>query len=237
MRWRRELSWNPGDLGWRIALLFMVGSFLFALGSFPPYSQLVDGRAVGITFVVGSLFFTAGGYSALLEVINSPDDLRGDPAPAKFRFWARQPAKTAWWAAFIQLVGTLLFNANTIGAMIETFTIEQTNRLVWGPDFLGSIAFLVASHLFWLGVCHRLWCVRSDDPDWWGALVNYVGSVFFMASAIASFTLKTTGEAINITIVNLGTFIGAVCFLVGGYVSLPPAHRVQTAVTSPTSQS
>jgi hypothetical protein len=218
MRWRRELTWNPGDLGWRIAALFMVGSFLFALGSFPPYSQLVDGRAVGITFVFGSLFFTAGGYSAFLEAINGD----GGSDSGTLRYWAWQPARTVWWAAFVQLIGTLLFNANTVDAMVDAFTVEETNRLVWAPDFLGCIAFLVASHLFWLNVCHRTWCVRRDDPDWWGALLNYVGSIFFMASAIASFTLTTTGEALNTTIVNTGTFIGAVCFLVGSYVSLPP---------------
>ena len=55
-------------------------------------------------------------------------------------------------------------------------------------------------------------------------MLNYVGSVFFMASAIASFTLTTTGEAINIAIVNSGTFLGAICFLVGSYVLLPPAR-------------
>ncbi|MDH3704581.1 MAG: hypothetical protein OES57_00835 [Acidimicrobiia bacterium] len=221
MQWRRELTWNASDLGWRVAALFMVGSFLFALGSFPPYSQLVDGRVVGITFVVGSLFFTSAGYSQFLQVINDDSDAGSD---GSFRFWAWQPRITLWWATFVQLIGTLLFNANTIDAMFETLTVEETNRLVWAPDFFGSIAFLVASHLAWISVCGRLWCVRRDDPDWWGALLNYVGSVFFMASAIASFTLKTTGEALNITIVNVGTFVGAVCFLVGAYLLLPPAR-------------
>lgn len=202
-------------------MLFGVGSFLFALGSFPPYSQLVDGRVVGITFFVGSLFFTAGGYSVFFQVINTDDD--GNPAPSTRRFWAWQPGRTAWWAAFIQLIGTLLFNINTIDSMIETFTVEESNRLVWAPDFFGCIAFLVASHLFWLGVCHRRWCVRTDDADWWAVALNYAGSIFFMAAAIASFTLETTDEAINITIVNIGTFLGACCFLTGSYISLPRA--------------
>ncbi len=61
--------------------------------------------------------------------------------------------------------------------------------------------------------------------DWWAAALNYVGSIFFMLSAIASFTLTTTGEELNTTIVNSGTFLGAVCFLVGAYVLLPPRGR------------
>ena len=182
----------------------------------------VDGRAVGITFVVGSIVFTAGGYSVFSQVANTDDD--GELASGPRRLWSWQPDRREWWAAFVQLIGALLFNVNTIDAMFETFTTEQENRLVWAPDFFGSTAFLVASHLFWLGVCRRRWCVRTDDADWWGALLNYVGSIFFMASAIASFTLKTTGETLNITIVNLGTFLGAVCFFVGSYIALP-AHR------------
>ena len=96
---------------------------------------------------------------------------------------------------------------------------------MWAPDMFGSVAFLVASHLAWLAVCHRLWCVRRDDEDWWIAALNYVGSIFFMLSAIASFTLTTTGEAVNLTLVNFGTFLGAVCFLVGAYLLLPAARR------------
>ena len=63
MQWRRRVEWTPHDPEWRITMLFIVGSALFALGSFPPYSQLVDGRVVGITFVIGSLFFTTAAIS------------------------------------------------------------------------------------------------------------------------------------------------------------------------------
>ena len=229
MQWHRQLSWDPGDLGWRIAILFMVGSLLFAIGSFPAYAQLVDPGTVAITFVVGSLFFTSAGYSAFLQAIN-PGDGRDD-ASTSFRFWAFQPASMLWWSAFVQLVGTLFFNFNTIDAMFEGLSTEQTNRLVWAPDFFGSIAFLIASHLAWLLVCHRIWCVQRNRADWWIAAFNYVGSIFFMASAIAAFTLPTTGEVVNITIVNTGTFIGAVCFFIGAYLLLPPAGTRSLTVT------
>jgi hypothetical protein len=219
MQWRRRVEWTPRDLDWRVSALFMVGSALFALGSFPPYSQLVDGRVVGITYVVGSLFFTAGGYSTVLQVINDGSD---DSVPRKR--WAWSPRGALWWAAVVQLIGTLLFNVNTIDAMVTTFTVQETNRLVWAPDFFGSIAFLVASHLAWMHLSGRFWFRNTDDPDWWSSMLNYLGSVFFMASAIASFTLPTTGETLNITIVNTGTFFGAVCFLVGAYVLLPPTR-------------
>jgi hypothetical protein len=92
MRWRRSLTWNTRDLSWRIASLFLVGSFLFALGSFPPYSQAVDPGVVGVTFVVGSIFFTAAGYSQFFQTINETDRARG------VRFLAWQPRRILWWA-------------------------------------------------------------------------------------------------------------------------------------------
>jgi len=218
MQWRRDLTGKPHDLGWRIAALFMAGSFIFALGSFPPYSQNVDPGTVGVTFIVGSVIFTGAAYSAFVQAINN----RADDSD-HFRYWAWQPSRTLWWAAIVQLAGTLFFNASTIDAMIGSLSIEETNRLVWAPDLLGSTCFLVASHLAWFCVCGRLWCVRRDDPDWWGALLNYLGSILFMFAAIAAFTLTTTDEELNTTIVNSGTFAGAVCFFVGAYLLLPPA--------------
>lgn len=216
MRWRRSIRWAPRDLGWLIAALFVGGSALFAIGSFPPYSQLVDGRIVGITFVIGSLLFTAAAYSTVLQVIND-----GRDTGASTRFWTWSPRGALWWAAVIQLVGTLLFNVNTIAAMVTTFTVEETDRLVWAPDFFGSIAFLASSQLAWTHLGGGRWF--RDDPDWWSALLNYVGSALFMTSAIASFTLETTGEDLNTAVVNTGTFLGALCFLAGAYVTLPPS--------------
>ena len=94
---------------------------------------------------------------------------------------------------------------------------------MWAPDMFGSAAFLIASHLAWLAVCHRPWCVHRDDTDWWIAALNYAGSIMFMAAAVAYFTLTTTGNMLNTTIVNTGTFLGALGFLVGAYLLLPPS--------------
>lgn len=89
------------------------------------YSQLVDGRAVGITFVIGSLFFTAAGYSTFVQLINEG---REHSTPTKL--WSWSPRGLLWWAAVVQLAGTLLFNINTIAAMVTRFSVEETNRLV-----------------------------------------------------------------------------------------------------------
>jgi hypothetical protein len=228
MEWRRKLEWHPRSLDWRIAALFMVGSSLFALGSFPLYAELVDPGVVGITFFAGSLFFTSAGYSQFLQAINAPEPESGTGRPA-FRYFAWQPGRLVFWATAVQLVGTLFFNVNTFNAMQDGLSTQEMNRLVWAPDFFGSIAFLIASHLAWLLVCGRWWAVRRDDGDWWAAGLNYTGSIFFMLSAIGAFTLPTSGNMVNITLVNAGTFLGAVCFFVGAYLLLPAAHEPPNA--------
>jgi hypothetical protein len=223
MTWRREVRWNPHLLGWRVGALFVVGSFLFALGSFPLYSQLVDPRVDAVTFALGSVFFTAAGYSQFLQVLN-------EGAPT-FRYLGARPRSLDWWAVAVQLAGTIFFNISTFGALVVGLSTPQINRLVWAPDMFGSIAFLVASACSWVALVGLRWAVRADDVNWWINLLNSIGSVFFMLSAIAAVILPTTGEVANIVIVNLGTFVGAVCFLVGGYLLWPPARTSSTART------
>lgn len=56
-------------------------------------------------------------------------------------------------------------------------------------------------------------------------MLDDVGTGFVMAPALAAFSLKTTGEPINIAIVNAGTFVATVCFRVASYLLLPPVRR------------
>ena len=222
MEWHRRIE-RPADLGSWVAWLFMVGSVLFAVGSFPVYSQLVDPGAVGITFVVGSVCFTAAAAGQLRQATGVPGT---GAAAIGVRF--------VLWAAIVQFAGTLLFNVNTVRAMIDGLTAEQTDRLVWAPDFFGSIAFLVASHLGWRALAARSRSGEIDDAEWWSARANYVGSGLFMLAAVAAFVLPTTGEVLNTAIVNSGTCLGALCFLVGSYVLLPPVVRRSPTTADPT---
>jgi hypothetical protein len=206
--WRRQLKGDSGDLARRAGILFIVGSSCFALGSFPPYFLNLPAQVVGVTFFIGSIFFTSAGVTQLQDVTGG---------------WSHsiQAYDKTWWATVVQFVGMLFFNVNTFRAAFVDVPTDEVNRVVWAPDFFGSIAFLVASHLAWLVVCGRLWCLRRESADWWMAALNYIGSIFFMLSALGAYTLETTGDVVNITWVNVGTFVGAVCFLLGGYLLLP----------------
>jgi hypothetical protein len=52
-----------------------------------------------------------------------------------------------WWATAVQLLGTLFFNVTTFTALDAHLTAKQSDLVVWTPDALGSICFLVASQL------------------------------------------------------------------------------------------
>lgn len=206
--WHRQLKGSRGDLSRRAGLLFMIGSTCFALGSFPLYFLNVSAQVAGVTFFIGSIFFTSAGLTQLQEETGGFEHVV-------------EAGSQVWWALVVQLAGMIFFNINTFRAAFVDVPTDEVNRLIWAPDFFGSVAFLIASHLAWLVVCRRLWCVQRNSADWWMAALNYVGSIFFMLSALGAYTLETTGDVVNITWVNAGTFVGAACFFLGAYLLLP----------------
>src|SRR3954452_15862566 len=113
-----------------MALFFALGSTCFLVGPFPGYVQLVGESADPATFFAGSILFTAGG--ALQSWIASA----GRRSPGTGR--------SAWWSALAQSAGTVFFNVTTFRAMQTAVSSQHYDRLVWRPDALGSICFLVS---------------------------------------------------------------------------------------------
>src|SRR5207245_7637723 len=113
-----------------MAAAFAPGSACFVIGPFPGYASLVGETADAITFFVGSIFFTAGGA------------LQCSLAFAHRR--SPGMGRAAWWAATIQSAGTLFFNVTTYQALHTATSTAGYDRLVWPPDALGSLCFLVS---------------------------------------------------------------------------------------------
>jgi hypothetical protein len=111
------------------------------------------------------------------------------------------------WASAIQSAGTLAFNVSTGLAMVHNLSAAQEDRYVWRPDAVGSVCFLVAS-----GIALRIAAGAERPIAWW----NMVGSVAFGISAVGAYVWPGSGELQNATAANLGTFLGALCFLAGG---------------------
>jgi len=194
-----------------MAWLFAIGSTCFALGSLPPYFDSVGAAITATTFFVGSLFFTSAGYIQYYLSINSG----GERRYLSFRNLTPDAM-----ASGLQSIGTVFFNVSTGAALIANLSVQQEDRLIWAPDLFGSTAFLISSAIAF-GLARRLSpSVEGRRAVWWEGAVNLAGSVAFGLSAIAAVVLPTTGEPLNLAIVNAGTFVGAVCFLVGAVLVL-----------------
>jgi len=215
---------EPARLNSAIAWLFMLGASCFALGAVPVYVRAVGAAADAMTFFVGSIFFTSASYCQLVQA-QSPGmtgvDERRQHTRIRAQPWAWRPRDKNWLAAATQFPGTLFFNISTLAATVNNLTAAEADRHVWRPDVFGSILFLVASAyaISALGVGFRRPQLR--ELTWWIAWLNMVGSVAFMASAIASFVLPSTDTLIDLSLANAGTFLGAMCFFVGAALMLP----------------
>ncbi len=212
--------WAPGAVAWWIGVLFMIGAACFALGALPGYAELVGSPADNVTFFVGSIFFTSAAALQYLEVVNT-DPIDGAGPRRRVRFLSWQPWRVDWWASAVQLVGTIYFNLSTLAALDASLDPAKANRFVWRPDALGSVCFLVASELAFAEIGHRWISLRPRVRGWWIAALNLGGSVAFGISAAAARIVSDSGEPRNAELVNLGTFVGAVGFLVGALLLLP----------------
>ncbi len=208
--------WAPRARGWWIGVLFAIGSALFALGALPLYATSVGAPTTADTFFMGSIFFTAAAFLQYREVV--------DALPVEVgrhrRFFVFQPRRIEWMASAIQLAGTLFFNRSTGNACRIDLTAQAAHQVVWRPDAVGSVCFLVASLLAWREVCHGWGAWRPQHVDWWITFVNLLGSVAFGVSAVAGYIVPGTGQIHNASLSNLGTFVGAVGFLIGAILLL-----------------
>ena len=200
---------------------FAIGSLFFMVGAVPAYQEAVGDVAANVTFFVGALFFTAAAFIQLA--------LSGRRPP---RRESSAPDRYDWWAAAIQFAGTLFFNVSTTEALITAANSATRVGNGWRPDAFGSICFLVSSALAVAATVdrERLW-----DPSartWHGTGLNLVGSVLFGA-----YTIPSTGDPLSLLWANLGTLLGAACFLVAAVLSRrpvrPPLRRERRARAAP----
>ena len=94
------------------------------------------------------------------------------------------------------------------------------------------MCFLVSSWLAWAEACHGRFKWRPASISWWITALNLVGSVAFGVSAIASY-VKPNGQLVSLALTNLGTFVGAVCFLAGAILLLPERTLERPPVAPP----
>jgi MFS family permease len=179
------------------AVSFVLGGSLFALGAL--FAQLGVGSlvAVNATYLVGGFFFSLGGYASVRLA---------------------EPHQRGWRSAVVLFVGTLVFAVSLVAAFAQGLTPRQSNGWIWLPDIIGCLCFLASGHLAMLEVGEGHIRVRPGVTGWWVVAVNQLGSILFFLAGIAAFTRPATSSAVDIGLVNWGTFAGAVCFAVGGVI-------------------
>jgi hypothetical protein len=177
--------------------LFAAGSTLFAVATIPEVGPPTV--AANLLCFMGSWFFTT---AAWMQLVLSDESQRD-----------------SWLCAAVQFAGTILFNVST-GAAVWASAVSTEQRFVWAPDATGSVAFLVS------GVFGVLAVTGLRSRDGLAATVNLVGCVAFGASAVGAF-VSGSGVSENATLADLGTFLGALCFLAAALLVLPrPVARV-----------
>jgi hypothetical protein len=190
-----------------IAVGFAAGSACFLVGPFPGFVELVGPGADGAVFFAGSVLFTAAAGLELRE-----------GTVRRGRRWGDDPS---WWSAFVQFVGTLLFNVSTFDAMRDSLSTHQEERLIWVPDLFGSACFLVSGLLAYRVSAGAALRPARFDRDWVTAAVNLAGCVLFGVSAVASYIVPSSGSTLDLAAANWTTGLGALCFLVGAVLLVP----------------
>jgi len=194
-----------------VGLLFVVGATLFALGVLLSLLPALPPLLSAVTYVVGAVFFTA---AATLQLVLARREL----PEAERRSLPLRARTTDWLAAAIQLVGTVLFNVNTmdaavtIGARPELIDVE-----VWVPDIVGSVAFLVSSAIAIVPEVRARRHSHVANASQRIAFLNFAGSVLFFASAAGALVLRS-GADVSLVWANIGTLFGALCFLVAAWL-------------------
>ena len=177
-----------------IGVLFAIGSTCFLVGPLPGFVELVGSAVDAGVFFVGSIFFTS---AALLQTMQA--ESRADR-----------------WSSVVQFAGTIFFNVSTYRALRTGIDSNAYDRLVWTPDALGSICFLVSGVIAYVAVRRP-----PRGLGWWIAAVNLAGCVAFGISAVAGYVVPSTGNALDLAAANGWTSLGALCFLVGAILLLP----------------
>ncbi|HEY2477978.1 MAG TPA: hypothetical protein VGI17_04545 [Solirubrobacterales bacterium] len=201
---------------------FLVGGSLFAIGALLAQADVGGPRLAAVVYMVGGVFFSTGGYASVLLAINAPHRRRdGTWAGERWRWWAREPGNYDYLAAAVLFAGTLVFAVNLIDSLLGHLTPTQEDRLVWNPDIIGCALFLISGHLAMVDISGSWWPwkgglrLRAEGLGWWIVFINQLGSVLFMAAAIASF-VRADGDMIAVGIANWGTLTGALCFAFAG---------------------
>ncbi len=184
--------------------LFAVGAAGFVVGPLDAYASRVGARGDVVTFFVASILFTGGGLTQ--SWLAYPERR------------AHRAGLLAWRGAWIQSIGTLLFNYMTFEAISHAASDPHYTSLVWIPNALGSACFLISGVVLYWSAPPIRWRPARRASGWWEPPVNLLGCVLFGVSAVAGYA--SGGQLLDAATANWTTTFGAACFLAVGLAPL-----------------
>jgi hypothetical protein len=225
-----RVLWAPRDSGWWIAITFIVGSVLFGLGALFPLISSFPIAIINIVYLVGSSLYLIGASVQFVQGRRMKINDRGDAADV------RKLANRNSRAAAIQAFGAILFQTSMTGALINSLNVAQQERVIWAPDLVGAICFVTASSMFFALRYPIQQRQENQDSSRFLALLNIIGSLFFVLSALGAYIVPLTDESIYPSVANLGTFVGAIFFFISSIPGLPPRTTAQPRKAQPQQQ-
>jgi len=177
-------------------------------------------RLIRVNAVAGLSFAVGGALFSLAET--------------RWRWWAYEPMRPGWVSAFVLFVGTLAFAISLVDVFLSSLSTKQQDHLIWAPEMIGCVLFLVSGHVAIEEICHGRFRLMPRLLGWWVVSVNQLGSMLFFVSGLAAYVRPATDEVINSDLMNWGTGLGALCFSVAGVAQLferpeSPAKRPDAA--------
>jgi len=195
-----------------MAVLFAAGSVCFLVGPLPVFLNLVGPQIDALVFFLGSILFTSA---------------------ASLQWWGSYPVRRLrrmyWWSSSVQLLGTVFFNVTTFRALSSAVGSPSYDELVWRPDALGSLCFLLSGALAYIEVAGGLASRPPATREGFAGGSNLLGCVAFGLSAVGAYVIPTSGSEVDVALANSMTALGALAFLVGSLLGLQQESEAAVA--------
>lgn len=170
------------------------------------------------------------------------------PPPVEPWTWSLFPPRgsciwieTGYLSSIIQFCGATFFSLSVIcgfpNVLPEPYDANYLywNWLVWGPQLVGSVGFIVSSHMYIIETQEGKWKPKLTTLGWHVGFWNLLGAIFFFLCAAFGFLAYPNGCCQKYGTA-LSTYLGAWFFLLASYLQLvevlnphrvPPKRRFQ----------
>jgi hypothetical protein len=238
----RSGYWAPDRLAWWVPVSFIVGSVLFILGavaSLVPSAFGGDKTVMSLVaealYTVGALLYTAAVYAQILESLNEDDRIAANGSsqpPESWRWVGFKPRDLGFVWAFVFLIGAVIFNYETIAALLSTAHLIPEEVGLWWTSLIGGLFFLLAAVLQTFEAGHGYFPKTLRNVSWWVGAMFVLGSIGFTVGAVPGFSVtgpfQAEGEP-GASIVKIGFLFGGIAFLIGSWLMLPELDKEMRA--------